>query len=93
MDYDATHAQVVQLFEYVRIVTVIAANESLLVHQMDANGAFLHGEIDTKVHFGQPTRLEEADKEGYVWRLLRAVYGLKRVSLIWGSKLKDDLQK
>ena len=45
---------------------------------MHVKSAFLNGTIKEEVYTKQPDGFKELGKEDHVWRLKRALYGLKR---------------
>lgn len=85
-DYDAD-------FDHKRIMMGISAEVDLLVQQVDVKGAFFYWKMDKEVYERQPKGFEEPGKEGHLWRLLSAMYGLKQESMIWGHTLTTDLKE
>ena len=49
IDYEETFAPVV-IQQSLRLLLAIAANENLIVHQIDISTAFLYGELDEDIH-------------------------------------------
>jgi len=47
------------------------------IHQMDVKAAFLNGKIEEEVYIEQPEGFETFDCESHVYRIKRALYGLK----------------
>lgn len=80
IDYEETFAPVAK-FQSIRIILALAAQHSLLLHQMDVKTAFLYGELQEEVYMEMP--------EGYggggdkVWRLIKALYGLQQAPRAW----------
>ena len=48
--------------------------------QLDVKKAFLNGELEEEIYLEQPEGFVTAGKENYVYRMLRAIYGLKQAS-------------
>jgi hypothetical protein len=61
----------------VRAVIAVAASRGWVLHQMDVNNAFLHGELQEEVYLDQPPAYEDLSHPDYVCRLRKALYGLK----------------
>jgi len=47
------------------------------LHQMDVKSALLNGYIDKEVYVCQPPRFEDHKDPDYVFKLKKALYGLK----------------
>lgn len=58
---------------------------------MDAEMAFLQGDLHETVFMQQAQGYD--DGSGRVYRLKRAIYGLKQASRMWNLKLNDTLLK
>ena len=82
-DYFETYSPVIRQAS-IRIILSIAAAESMYVHQMDVNTAFLNGEIDTEVYMRRPNEL---GGDAPFVRLKKALYGLKQASRIWNNNI------
>ena len=50
---------------------------------MDVKSAFLNGVLKEEVYVEQPPSYEVAGEENKVYRLKRALYGLKQVPRAW----------
>ncbi|XP_003370725.1 reverse transcriptase family protein [Trichinella spiralis] len=88
IDYFETFAPVV-LYESVRTLLAIAADEDLEILQFDVKTAFLHGKIDEIIFMEQPPCFN--DGSGRVCKLQRALYGLKQAPRAWNKRLNDFL--
>jgi len=76
IDYEETFAPVAKMAT-VRAVIVVATSRGWVLHQMDVNNAFLHGELQEEVYLDQPPGYEDMSHSDYVCRLCKALYGLK----------------
>ena len=81
VDYDSTYSPVCKLAT-LRALFATAAHEDLLLHQFGAKTAFLEAELEEEVYMSQPKGFESSEL-GWVYRLLRAMYGLKQVGCAW----------
>ena len=64
--------------ESVRVLLVLAAQEGWQVHHMDVKFAFLNGDLKEKVYVRHPPGYAIAGEEGMVYRLRKALYGLRQ---------------
>ena len=51
--------------------------KGFILHQMDVKSAFLIGYIDEEVYVSQPPGIEDHNNPDYVFKLKKALYGLK----------------
>ncbi|GJV08636.1 retrovirus-related pol polyprotein from transposon TNT 1-94 [Tanacetum coccineum] len=61
--------------------------------QMDVKSAFLHGFINEEVYVAQPSGFIDFVKPNHVYRLKKAIYGLKQAPKVWYDRLKAFLIK
>ena len=61
----------------VRMVLAIAAHNKWYAYQMDGMSAFLNGSLEEEVYVRQPPEYEIDGQEDKVYRLKKALYGLK----------------
>ena len=59
------------------------------IDQMDVKTTFLNGKIEEEVYIEQPEGFETFDRESHVYRLKRALYGLKQVPRAWYAKINS----
>ncbi|KAG7594092.1 Integrase catalytic core [Arabidopsis thaliana x Arabidopsis arenosa] len=90
-DYKETFAPVAKLHT-VRVVLSLATNLSWDLWQMDVKNAFLQGELEDDVYMTPPPGLEATIDPGKVWRLRKAIYGLKQSPRAWYHKLSRTLK-
>jgi hypothetical protein len=76
IDYEETFAPITR---YTSIQTIIALASVLgwKLHQMDAKTTFLNGKIEHEVFVEQPDGFVLHNKGTHVWKLRKALYGLK----------------
>nr|GFA27935.1 hypothetical protein [Tanacetum cinerariifolium] len=64
--------------EAIRIFIANAASRNMTVYQMDVKTAFLNGELKEEVYVSQPEGFVDPYHPTHVYRLKKALYGLKR---------------
>ncbi|KAL8110234.1 hypothetical protein AgCh_026086 [Apium graveolens] len=92
VDFDEIYAPVTRL-ETVRILLALAAKSEWQVHHLDVKTAFLNGEICEDVYVTQPEGFEINGKETMVYKLLKALYGLRQDPRAWYAKLNACLDQ
>lgn len=92
VDFDEVFAPVTRI-ETIRLLLALAAKESWEVHHLDVKTAFLNGEIKEEVYVRQPEGFVVKGKEHYVYRLIKALYGLRQAPRAWYSKLNRYLEE
>ena len=50
---------------------------------MDVNDDFLHGTLSEIVYMMQPPGFKDFSRPDYVYKLRKAIYGLKQASRLW----------
>jgi hypothetical protein len=77
IDYEETFSSVAR---YTSIITIIAivAKMKWKLHQMDVKTTFLNGVIEEEVYIEQPQGFEVEDINTHVYRLKKALFGLKQ---------------
>ncbi|GKA70269.1 retrovirus-related pol polyprotein from transposon TNT 1-94 [Tanacetum coccineum] len=73
--------------EAIRIFIANAANKNMTIYQMDVKTAFLNGELKEEVYVSQPDGFVDPDHPTYVYRLKKALYGLKWAPRAWYQAL------
>ena len=91
VDFEEIFASVTRL-ETVRLLLPLAVNEGWEVHHLDVKTAFLNGEIKEEVYVRQPEGFVQASKENLVYRLVKALYGLRQAPRAWYAKLSRCLE-
>jgi hypothetical protein len=72
-----------------RVVLHITAVNDWVIEQYNVKTAFLNSILpeDEVQYMEQPPGFAELDKQAYVWRLLRSLYGMRQSSRIWNRAL------
>lgn len=73
-----------------RTLVAIANRFDLKLLQYDAVNAFVHADIDEEVYMEMPPGHR---KNGYILRLRKALYGLRRSPLLWQRHLEEGLRR
>ena len=76
IDFDETFAPVARL-EAIKLLLAFACHMNFKLFQMDVKSAFLNGFIQEKVYVEQPPDFEDFEKINHVYKLQKALYGLK----------------
>jgi hypothetical protein len=90
LDFDKTYAPVVRL-ESIRVLLAYATYHGFKIYQMDVKSAFLNGPIKEEVYVEQPPGFEDSKYPSYVYKLSKALYGLKKAPRAWYECLRDFL--
>ena len=90
IDYDETYALVERL-EAIRIFLAYASHMKFKVFQMDVKSAFLNGELEEEVYVEQPPGFVDPRYPDYVYRLDKALSGLKQAPRAWYETLAQFL--
>nr|GEV22001.1 retrovirus-related Pol polyprotein from transposon TNT 1-94 [Tanacetum cinerariifolium] len=92
IDFEESFTPVARL-EAVRIFITHAAHKSFPIYQMDVKTAFLNGLLKEEVYVAQPDWFVDPDHPEKVYRLRKALYGLKfEISLMEEMKFFLGLQ-
>nr|GFB74772.1 ribonuclease H-like domain, reverse transcriptase, RNA-dependent DNA polymerase [Tanacetum cinerariifolium] len=78
--------------ETVRLLLAIAANNKWEVHHLDVKSAFLHGDLEEEVCVTQPEGFIKRQDNGKVYRIIKALYGLRQAPRAWNIKLDNTLK-
>jgi hypothetical protein len=90
LDFDETYAPVARL-ESIRILLAYDTYHGFKLYQMDVKSAFLNGPIKEEVYVEQPSGFEDSDYPNHVYKLSKALYGLKKAPRAWYECLRDFL--
>jgi len=89
IDYDDAFTPVARM-ESVHVLLARAAQEGWSVHHMDVKSAFLNGDLKEEVYMRQPPSFAIP---GAVYRLRKALYGIRQAPLAWNAKLDATLKE
>lgn len=88
INYQETFSPVVK-YASLRYLFSLAAKENLRIDHMDVTTAYLQSDLNEEIHVQPPWNSKE--NTGMVWRLKKAIYGLKQSGRCWNEKLHDVL--
>ena len=91
IDYDEVFAPVARM-ETIRFLIGLAAANGWEIHHLDVKTAFLHGELIEEVFVSQPEGFEKKGEEHKVFKLKKALYGLRQAPRAWNTKLDQILK-
>ena len=92
IDYHDTFSSTARMSS-IRVLLQHAAQNDMLVHQMDVKTAYLNATIDCEIFMEQPEGYERAGKNGekQVYKLRKSLYGLKQSGRNWNNMLHEYL--
>ena len=92
IDFDQTFAPIARL-EAIRILLAYANHHDIILYQMDVKSAFLNGKLEEEVYVAQPLGFGDPKHPDKVFRLNKALSGLKQAPRAWYDTLKELLLK
>lgn len=92
VDFEEVFAPVTRL-ETVRLLLALAAKNQWEVHHLDVKSAFLNGQLYEEVYVNQPEGYVQKGAEKKVYRLFKALYGLRQAPRAWYTQLNKSLEK
>ncbi|GKE78679.1 retrovirus-related pol polyprotein from transposon TNT 1-94 [Tanacetum coccineum] len=90
IDFEESFGQVTRL-EAIRIFFVYAAYMNMIVYQMDVKTALLNGILREEVYISQPDGFVDQDNPNHVYKLKKALYGIKQAPRAWYDLLSSFL--
>nr|GEW89681.1 hypothetical protein [Tanacetum cinerariifolium] len=69
-----------------------AAHKNMVVYLMDVKTTFLNGNLREKVYVSQPNGFVDQDNPNHVYKLKKALYGLKRAPNTWTMDMTINQQ-
>nr|GEU53101.1 retrovirus-related Pol polyprotein from transposon TNT 1-94 [Tanacetum cinerariifolium] len=90
IDFEESFAPVARI-EDIRIFIANAASKNITIYQMDVKTTFLNGELKDEVYVCQPEGFVDPEHLTHVYRLKKALYGLKHVPRAWYDTLSHFL--
>ncbi|GJU94138.1 retrovirus-related pol polyprotein from transposon TNT 1-94 [Tanacetum coccineum] len=82
IDFEESFAPVARL-EAIRIFIAYVAHKNMMVYQMDVKSAFLNGILREEVYVSQLDGFVDQDNPNHVYKLKKALYGLKKAPRAW----------
>jgi histone deacetylase 1/2 len=76
IDYEDTFSPVVKIAT-IRIVLSISVSRGWSLRPLDVKNTFLHGVLEEEVYMRQPPGFEDSHALHYIYKLDKALYGLK----------------
>jgi len=73
-----------------RVLMAICAKFDLETRQFDAVNAFTNSDLDETIYCEMPKGFK---RRGWCWKLLKALYGLRRSPLLWYRELSSKLKE
>ena len=92
INFEEVFAPVARI-ETVHILIALAASKGWELHHLDVKSAFLYGELQEEVFVHQPEGFIKTGKEDLVYKLVKAMYGLRQAQCTWNMKLDGILKK
>ncbi|KAG7594051.1 Integrase catalytic core [Arabidopsis thaliana x Arabidopsis arenosa] len=90
VDFEEVFALVARI-ETIRLLIKLAASHGWEIHHLDVKTAFLHGELKENVYVYQPEGFEREESRNRVYKLNKALYGLRQAPRAWNNKLNHIL--
>lgn len=91
-DYDETFSPVVK-HTTIRAFLAKAAYHKTKVFQVDIKTAFLHGKLNNEeLYMHQPEGFYDEENKDKVYKLKKAIYGLKQAAKCWNEEIENTLK-
>ena len=90
IDYKKTFAPTMNMKSF-RILCGIAAKYKMRIRQFDVRSAFLNGELEEEIYVTQPPGFKDKNYPNKVWKLNKALYGLRQSPRVWWKTLQAKL--
>ena len=91
IDYDETFSPVAR-FSLICTLLAYAAEQGMLLHQMDVVTAFLNGDLKEEIYMEQPSGFTQSGKEKLVCKLKKSFDGLKQAPRCWNEKFTQHMR-
>ncbi|EOY03452.1 Cysteine-rich RLK (RECEPTOR-like protein kinase) 8 [Theobroma cacao] len=90
IDYDETFSPVARI-KAIRLLLAFACFMNFKLFQMDVKSAFLSGVIQEELYIEQPPSFEDFEKPNHVFKLHKALNGLKQAPRAWYERISKFL--
>jgi hypothetical protein len=90
LDFDETFAPVARL-ESIHMLLAYATHHGFKLYQIDVKSAFLNGSIKEEVYVEEPPGFKSAEYPNHVYKLYKALDGLKQAPRAWYECLRNFL--
>jgi len=70
----------------------LVAQHRWKIYQLDVKSAFLNGFLEEKIYVEQPLGYIDAENEGKVYNLKKALYSLKQAPRAWNTRIDKYFQ-
>lgn len=70
----------------------MAAEKGWTVSHMDVNTAYLNSELKEDIYLLSPKGIPGSNNKQKVWKLCKAIYGLKQRGREWNEKLNTEIK-
>jgi len=92
IDFEEVFAPVARL-DTIKLILAMAANRGWQVHHLDVKSTFLNGQLEEEVYVTQLDGFVKEGKEQKVYKLSKALYGLRQAPRAWNVMLDRSLKK
>ncbi|WVZ20588.1 hypothetical protein V8G54_007910, partial [Vigna mungo] len=86
VDFTEVYAPVARL-ETICLIIAVACAKNWFLSALDVKSAFLHGLLKEEVYIKQPPGFIKEGKEQQVYKLERALYGLRQAPRAWNKRI------
>mgnify|MGYP001555138999 CR=1 FL=1 len=77
IDFDEVFAPITRL-ETICVLLALSAKNGWILHHLDVKSVFLNGDLEEEVYVTQPEGFVNRDQPGKVYKLMKALYGLRQ---------------
>lgn len=88
VDFTEVFAPVARL-STIRLVVAVSCARKWLMFQLNVKSVFLHGTLKEEVYVQKPPGFRERDNEDKVYKLQKALYGLRQAPRAWNKKINS----
>lgn len=92
VDFEEVFSPVARI-ETVRVIIAFATSNGWKIHHLDVKITFLHGDLSEEAYVSQPEGFKIKGSENKVYKLHKALYGLRQARRAWTIKLKAILKE